>query len=430
MIFLVLAVASLLASAATAASPCDVRVGFDGVYRTGSWTPLSITFPAGDPTPEEVCAWVEDPDGQYLRSPAAAVEADADGTQTARVLVRFGRPSARVLIEDLATRGAAPAVTAVDRNLLTPVALPPPIPATEIVMLVLGDLPAAERASRLMARDDGTRPRVVGIDPAEVVGAASSRVARSANLGRTARDFDGADAIVVCGRAVLTADPAVLQGLDGWVRQGGQLIFCAGSTALEIDRGGTVAATWLPGAVAKLVPLRRASAIETFARASRPLDKADVAGLEVPIFKAPQAILGNVEAFEGKGAADLPLAVRRPHGLGTVFWVGVDLDKPPFRNWSGSDSMLVEMLRGRRAAKDAGRSGETSRGTLDLAGQLRQAIDHFPGVAPIPFEVIAGLGILYVVCLYPLDWWLASRLGRATSADRQRGRWLGWLSLP
>jgi hypothetical protein len=113
-----------------------------------------------------------------------------------------------------------------------------------------------------------------------------------------------------------------------------------------------------------------------------------------------------------------------------IVWVGLDLDRAPLRDWSGSDSLLVETLRGRRGARDAGRAGETARGTLDLAGQLRQAIDHFPGVFPIPFEVIAGLGVLYVACLYPLDWWLVSGRRRGDPARGLQSSWLAWLSLP
>jgi hypothetical protein len=311
-----------------------------------------------------------------------------------------------------------------DRAGLERLLLPPPVASTETLFLVLGDLPAADRAARLLARDDGTRPRVVAIDPSARDAEAGPRGPVSA-LGGTARDYDGADVIVVCGRAAAAIDPAALAGIDAWVRQGGRLVFLAGASAAPLDRAGSPAAGWLPGPVTKLVPLRRGAAIETFARSSRPLDRAALAGVEIPLIGNARTLTGGVEAFEGRGPADLPLVVRRAHGLGTVAWAGVDLDQSPFRNWSGSDSMFVELLGGRSftLARDGGRSAENQRGTLDLAGQLRRAVDRFAGVAPIPFEVIAGLGVLYVVCLYPLDWWL-------TAGGRGRRRWLAWLSLP
>ena len=448
MIALVLALAGLFVADAGAADHQDVRpdvrVGFDGVYRTGAWTPLTLEFPASaSDLPQTVAVWVEDPDGQYVRSPAAPVEVGADGRPMARLTVRFGRPTARVLVEVTHSSGEMTPARGDDMRANdgdsgrgwpagTQYSLPAPISSTDSVMLVLGDLPAAERASRLLTKDDGTRPRVVSITPrVNAAGAATGvRAGEAAMLGRTARAFDGADSIIVCGRSVAAFDPAVLQGVDAWVRQGGQLVFIAGMSAVDVERSGTTAAAWLPGPVAKLVPLRRGNAIETYARASRPLDKGAFTGFELPLFKNPQEIEGSVEAFEGRGPADLPLVVRRAHGLGTLVWVGVDIDQAPFRDWSGSDSLLVEMLRSRRAAQDAGRAGETDPNSLDLAGQLRQAIDRFPGVAPIPFEVIAGLGILYVACLYPLDWWLVSGRQRGGPASRLRSSWLAWVSLP
>ena len=90
-------------------------VGFGGVYRTGSWTPLVIELPAGE---EPLYASVEDPDGQWLASPPARVDR-VDGRAVARFCVRFGRPSGRVLLHRTPLPTAA--------TLLT---LPPPIPST------------------------------------------------------------------------------------------------------------------------------------------------------------------------------------------------------------------------------------------------------------------------------------------------------------
>ncbi|MFM8892509.1 MAG: hypothetical protein ACKOTB_12965, partial [Planctomycetia bacterium] len=354
-----------LSATEPAARDVAVDVGFAGVFRTGSWTPVTVTFPS------------------------ASAAAETGGIR--------GRP------ENTVRR-----------------ALPPPMPSSESVFLSLGDLPAAERASRLLSREDGSRPRVVTWK--------ADAVADGSLPGPDALGYDGIDTIILAGRVAAVLDPRAARGIDAWVRQGGQLVVLSGTTAVALSRAENGAAAWLPGEVARTVPVRRANAIETYARASRPLEKAAVAGLQVPLFRQPQEISGSVETFEGRGPGDLPLVVRRAHGLGTIVWAGMDLDGPPFTNWSGSESFLVEMIRGRRAAREAGRSGETLRGSLDLAGQLRQTIDRFAGVSPIPFEVIAGLGALYVACLYPLDWWLVS--GRRRAGPSARRSWLAWVSLP
>jgi hypothetical protein len=394
------AVAAAAEAPATGApsEPPLVAPGFGGVYRTNAWTPLELAWPSG-PTGDEgqVFVSVEDADGQWVRMPAAAVEKAADGKPTARVTGRFGRPSGRALIETVG--GATHAV-----------AFAPPLPSTDECVLVLGDLPGLARAVRLLARDDGPRARVAALPDDR------------SWQPQSPRDFDGIDAVVVCGRRVRDADAVLLAGIDGWVRRGGRLVFLAGASAGDVAAAGPAAA-WLPGAVDRMVPLRRLGAIETYARSPRPLDKAAIAGLTVPLFADPAAIAGVVEAHDGPTTADLPLVVRRAHGLGTITWIGLDLDAGGFRDWPGSDTLLVEALGGMPAGargKEAGRAGETNRLALDLAGQLRRGIDRFPGVRAVPFEIVALLGMAIIASLFPLHWWLA----------RGASPWQAWLTLP
>ncbi len=385
----------------------EIDVGFDGSYRTGSWTPLVVG--GGDDSPAMV--WVEDPDGELVGYPPAeephGTPPDADGTgagASTRFRVRFGRPSGRVMLEGKDS-GAG----------LVPRQLPPPLESTERVLLVVGELPSAERAVRLLQQEDDARMRV-------------ATVSRPSRLGPSALDLDGADAIIVCGTSLAETTPAAVRAvaaIDAWVRRGGRLVFLAGgSTATQGCRTG-VAAAWLPGragragSVAKMVPLRRSAAVETYSKAGRPLDRGALVGLEVPLLEDPASLDGSIEAWEGSSPGDLPLVVRRAHGFGTVTWIGLDLDQAPFRTWQGTDSLLVELLGGR--TEKAGRAGEVSRQTLDLGGQLRMAVDRFDGVRAVPFEIIAALAILYIACLYPLEWWVVSRGGQPR---------LAWLTLP
>lgn len=374
----------------------EATIGFDGVYRTGSWTPLLIA-------PSTVTrVWVEDPDGELVGYPPVS-EGGSSGQGGAesprRFRVRFGRPAGRVLVDD----GSGSTV---------PLRVPVALESTDEVMLVIGDLPSAERAARLLQREDGTRIRVVALPDAS-------------GLGPADLDLDGADAIIVCGSVVAQTPPEALAGVDAWVRRGGRLVFLAGMSAAPPGLAAGPGAGWLPGPagregrVTRMVPLRRSAAIETYSKAGRPLDRNALGGLEVPVLAEAASIDGTIEAWEGNAATELPLVVRRAHGFGTVTWVGLDLDQGVFRNWQGTDSLLVELLGGR--SRQAGRSGELNRRSLDLGGQLRLAVDRFEGVRPVPFELIAGLALLYIACLYPAEWWLVSRGGRPA---------LAWLTLP
>jgi hypothetical protein len=398
-----LVLAALVGGPAAAAEPAgwDVAVGFGGRFRAGSWTPLVVSSTAaGVSAGDRLHAWVEDPDGALVRSPPAALERDATGRPAARFRIRSGRPAGRLLVgTDAATR--------------VEVRLPPPIPATHGVLVVCGDLPAARRAARLVRGRDAP--------PLEVVPLAAGGAA-----GAEARDYDSADCIVVCGAAVAGLDDAVLRGIDAWVRRGGRLVFAAGASAAAVHAAGGPAAGWLPGPVDRLVPLRRLGAIETFARTAGLAGRA-TADLRMPVLADRAAIPGVIDAYEGNAATDLPLVIRRAHGLGTVTWAAFDLDADPFRGWPGSDEILARLLGGGPRDVEATAANAGGGGPPDLAGQLRVALEDFgrePGWAgrgPVPFAIVLGLGLAYVLCLYPLEWWLVSRGSARPSA---------WLTAP
>lgn len=387
--------AAVVAWPAAAAPPFEVKAGIGGVRQTGAWTPLVVSAPSSAlAVGETLHVAVEDPDGQFVRSPPAVVAVDDAGRASARFCVRFGRPSGRVRVD----HGGA-AVEAL---------LGEPIPSTDTVIVVYGDLPAVGRVARLLDRDHGTKTRVVVSEPRDGLFVE----------GASARDYDAADTIVVCGRAVASLPADVVAGIDAWVAGGGRLVFLAGASAEAVAAGP--AAAWLPGRFERLAPLRRLGAIEAHARAGGLIDRVPTGELPLPRFAAVE---GVVEAASDEPTA-APLVVRRCRGLGTITWVGLDIDAEPLRGWKGADSILLAAVGGRgRAEPPAGRPAATA----DLAAQLRAALDTFPiagsgrSSRPVPFELIAAVGILYVLCLFPLDWWLVSRSGRP---------WLAWITLP
>jgi hypothetical protein len=399
-------------SAADEPGEWDVMAGFTGVRRTGSWTPLVVSAPEQSLQPGAMLnVWVEDSDGQWVRSPAAT-ETVAAGRSLWRFCVRFGTPSGRVLVEppyrpsrdQTDNAAAATPVGALEHR------CGPPVPSTERLLLVVGDLPAAAAAARLLQREGGRPFRVQNLE-------AEPRDA-AAPIPASARDFDAADAIVVCGGEIGGLPAKTVTAIDGWVRRGGRLVLAAGATAVEITAAEDVATSWLPGRVTGLVPLRRFATIEAYARAGG-LDARAAAGTQVPAFAAEPPLDGIVDVAMDAGGSR-PLVVRRPLGLGCVTWIGADLDADPFRDWPGLETLLVGLLDGRRHV-DADSVAVPPAGVADLAGQLRAALERFAGTAPVPFEVVAAIGLLYVASLYPLDWWLASRGGRP---------WISWITLP
>ena len=382
------------------------RLGVGGVCRTGSWTPLALQLP--DQSATAVRVWAEDADGQWVGSPPAPLHARDDGGSETQLTIRLGRPGGRVRIEPLSREIVTVSAGRTDDEAWQPVSVE--LPSTTDLVLVVGHVPTAGASARLVAGEDRP-PEVVALD------ASRDRVTAP-------RDLDGFEAAIVCGRAIETLPAETLAAVDGWVRQGGRLVFAAGESAVSISAGDSAASGWLPGGAPRLVSLRRFGALEAFARASGLAARLPATGIEVPRFEAAGGILGMIDAFEGTTAADLPLVVRRAHGLGTITWIGIDIDQPWCADWPGCDRLVAALLGGREEQETTRAADAISR-VPDLAGQLRVGLETFvgPGAASraVPFEIIAALGILYALSLYPLDWWLVSRSGRP---------WLSWLSLP
>jgi hypothetical protein len=386
----------------------DVAAGFGGRWKVGSWTPLVVSATGGGlEAGQEVRLWAEDDDGQFVRSPAVRATQVGDRVE-ARLCVRFGRPSGRYRVEVTSPGGGA--ATTEDR-------LVDPIVSTDHVIVAYGDLPSVARAARLVDRDRGSTTVVVSDTPPYAA-------------SESQRSFDAADAIVISGHAATRLPVDVREGLDAWVRDGGSLVFVCGASAAEAAATGSPVSGWLPGAFEKLVRLRRLGPIEAYARAGGLVDRVPPDGLPVPRFAGPTPGIVLVSAVEAGGG---PVVARWAHGLGTVTWLGLDLDAEPLRGWSGCDTLLAAALGGRSRGGLDQRSSEQA-GMPDMAGQLHAALDTFPAaatsadqatagrkVSPVPFEVIAGLGLLYVLCLYPLDWWFVSKQGRP---------WIAWLTLP
>lgn len=400
-----------------------VTVGFEGVARVGAWTPVIVRLPlsasasTGTAHVDEdvrVFAHAEDPDGGFVRSPPAFRRTDGPDAVFSTT-VRPGRPTGLVKIE--VDRGGA-GETAPSETVDHLLEIPSLVPSSQKLVVVIGDLPDIQRACRLLERDDGFRPRPMSIaDPT--------------TLGRTPLDFDAADAVVVCGTALTGKEPTVpeevVAAIDGWVRDGGQLLLLSGASAAGIDARST-AATLLPGRPSKLVPLRRAAALETFAKAIRPLEQKSGSSLSVPVFESlDESSDAVIEVFEGAAASELPLVVRRAHGFGTILWAAVDADRPPIRGWQGTDTLLSRLLERCLGRPQPRRDGEST--TSDLAGQLSRAVDTFDGAATVPFGWIALIAAAYVVALYPGGWWVTEWVKRRGAADTTAAG-VAWLLLP
>ncbi len=395
-------------------------IGLNAITRAGHWNPVTLHLPKAlveSPT-RYVAVEATDPDGQWLRSPLVRPVLINNTTWSARLLVKLGNRNttikAVVIDQENSDSRASPQEQVIESTVLQ---IPKPVESSQEILFLLGDLVNAKRVTRLAAREDGSRMLVISPKPEAV------SIPVSPAFGPAGLMFDGVDQVIICGNAIKQGIPdEQLLELDAWIRQGGDMLFIAGTSLPSALLASPAIKPWLPGTFDRLIPLRRTAALETYARASRPLARRAIETLQIPIFDNSSDIQGVIEASVGIAKTDPPLVVRRAYGFGQITWIGVDLDTQTFRSWSGTDSLLLNLLDIQNSGNPDGRAGEVRRGGLDLAGQLRLAIDHFIGVSVIPFELIALISLLYVGAIYPLDWWIARR--------SEQFRWVTWLALP
>jgi hypothetical protein len=139
-----------------------------------------------------------------------------------------------------------------------------------------------------------------------------------------------------------------------------------------------------------------------------------------------QKVRGEVLLSEAASGGSKPLIVRAAIGLGQVTYVGLDLDHRSLREWKGRPRLIGMLLNREAAERDA--AGEerqariTQLGYTDLIGQLRAALDQFPGVTLVNFTTVAVLTGAYLLLIGPGDYLLLSRLNWPRQAT--------WITFP
>jgi len=400
--------------APAAAEILAVRVGSGGCYKAGLWTPVEVVFrgnlplgaeltlvvPDGDGIPSRTCAPLVFPGEQGLPAKAAepfaaAVSPRDGGSHSAVLCVRFGRVRSDLCVE--LHQGEAvlarrifragvdfPAATASEKRILLAVGSEPT--GLEEATGVLGQVSRA-RSTVIQLRDvRELPPQWHGYEAVNTVFLATSGPQVYADL---------------------EADSMRLSALDEWVRMGGRLVLTVGREAETVLAADAPLARFAPGKLDRMILLRQTGALEAYAGSTRPISATSRGQTEI---RVPQLVNvdGVVEARDGS----LPLVVRRAYGFGEIVFAAFDTDLAPLAQWPDRGRLVAALLGGVAGAGDE--ADETTAimhyGYTDMAGQLRSALDRFEGVRSVPFALVAGLVILYILWIGPVDYFFLRKL--------------------
>lgn len=395
----------------------EVRVGIDGYYKTGIWTPITLKWGGeGSERVSRVDVRTFDSDGTpiLLRNEGISPKSEDHSTT---VYAKFGRAAGEIRLELYAEgddsplasrhvrpekveiRGHARANNAVNS---AGVQFFSPVPQERPVFLVIGSSDSGlQDAVGLLRLKESQRPVIVQIDSLE-------------KLPPHHKGLDGVELIVLTTTLPemwtdRRADDPVITAMHQWMHFGGQLLFVPGK-ASEPFLGDSDAplAPFLPGRFERMVELRQGKPIELYSVSNRSII---MEGNEAaPYIRMPffSDIKGTVELAE----ADLPLVVKRPVGFGSLIYFGGDLADPPLSDWRDRGLLILKLLNmaDSQTKTTEGQHSMVHLGFHDLSGQIRSSLDEFEGVSPLPFSLVLLLIVLYIVVIAPLDWLLVHRL--------------------
>jgi hypothetical protein len=382
----------------------QTQIGFNGVYKVGHWCAVRVEIAAAsEPFQGRLRALLPDDDGNQTIFESQSFRLSDREKAVQTVYVKPARVDGPLEVQLITDQGVAA------RRRFATSELPDSVRTGRQVVLSIGSSLPIDRALDLRA---GARTESV----------VHHRVKQANELPNHILGYHGIDVVVMA-----TGDNEVLDqwsdeqrmALRRWVELGGSIIVCGASRGASMFAEQGPLAWVVPGRFDSVYLQQQTAGIEQYSRATRRLDISTNtdSSFRIPMLEIREP-LGSVEVWEGLGATRLPAIVRHTVGLGRVVFVAFDLEKPPFAGWPDQSRLvaqLMDLLLDPPLERIAG-TGDIGpvahMGYTDLVGQLRHALDQFPGVRWIPFTWIASLIAGYIAIVGPLDYLLLRRWQR------------------
>ncbi len=379
-----------------------IRVGFNGVYKLGCWTPVEVEL-VGNATPftGQVTVTVSDSDGvpTTVVSPRP-IGIEPGQSAKARLFVRVGQ-----LNSTLQVRFVAQGKVITEKSYYLGLeygsgTIPGGRLATDRIVLQFGpDLGMGDLIEKQESYEPTTH--VAKIDQA-------------ADLLVSWYGYEGIDTILLNTSQPelyrpLLQNPLRLNALKEWVLQGGRLVVFCGAEGNELLSTGGPLAELIPGQYTETITLRQSRSLEVFCGAGQPVTPSRRLAAAVPRLTE---VHGRVLVDAGSGDTSLPLVIRSRFGLGELLFIGLDFDRPPLRDWAARASFLKKALHWENdAIRTQAESAYGNEIGTDLISQLRSALDEkFVGVESVSFGLVTLLVVAYILLIGPGDYFFVKRI--------------------
>ncbi len=396
-----------------------VRVGFAGRYKLGCWTPVEITLRGGD-TSVLGTIQIDLPDGdglpaRFSTQPIVIGPTTPGQPWHVTLFAKFGRGDRDLIVRVVVDEHGVDERSVASRTFSSTVgqavvrgdtnAISTALPSTDELLVVLGAPLDLARVVRQTSHDQRRLSHVAHLED-------------DRQLPTHWSGYDGVDTVLIStsqseATRRLSSGKDRLRALRRWVELGGRLIWFVGRQTPTVLAVESPWADLAPGTFEQMVTLRRTSALEQFSKSKHPVPTSRG---EPPV-EVPQLVdhQGSVQVWAAHRPQDIPLIVRAPRGFGEIVFVGLDLDQAPLAQWKGRHELLRRLLSPEAGSQHASTVASASRvysqGYENLSGQLRASLDRFSSsVRVVPFAVVVGLAVLYILLIGPGDYYFLKRL--------------------
>lgn len=377
----------------------SVELGIAGRFKLGSWTEVRISMPTNSfESPPSVAVIALDSDGVPVEVKAGVPET-ISGDSLYRVPVKIGRRSSNLQIQ-LVTGQAGQTKTTIRE---IPVGkLAEPVQATQRWFLQIGsDMGLANALQRYGSRLGESTVLVPLTDPRQ--------------MPKAWYMMEGVD-LIVCNAnepsEVTRFAPAQLDAIEQWLKLGGQFVMSVGAAGSDLIAEGKPLARFAPGTFDRVAEVRDTTELEALVGREARIDRAVGGAITVSVLKETT---GVQRVVEGSRQASFPLWVRSAAGFGTIDYFGFDFTAEPIASWDGREPLLKILLEDISVRQDDSQSSNQSGssvahfGYTDIAGQLRMALDQFPGVRNVSFFMIGAILVAYLALIGPGDYFFLRR---------------------
>lgn len=394
----------------------QVVIGFRGHGKLGFFLPVSVTLQCAQAVDSlEVLVIAPDSEGilcEFADQEVYRLEPNIPRTITARAKIGRKQGPVRVVVRQAEKTLAVWEAPNEGCQRL--------VKGTQELLLVQGDALDVPQALRFRPQTDDMELDVAKLDTWDELPSDPLLMA-------------GVDAILLTTSTSSSLPTNRWKQIAEYVAQGGRLLVSCGSQGQALLTETGALKELVPSEFARVRNQRDTTGLEGFAGASEridlvlPAEGGGFGGVETSQLASER---GVVEAFDGSGDQRVAWIVRSRFGFGMVTLLTADLESYPLSQWPGRHRLIARLLDvtlGKTPDSDIGMSssvvGELGQlGFRDLAGQLRMALDYFPGVSTIPFSAILTAVVVGILAVSLGDYFVSHRLFRVPL--------MTWLTLP